>query len=43
MKILPVKAELLHVDGQTDMSKLIVAFRSFSKAPKICGVTKEVL
>ena len=30
----PVEAELFHVDGQTDMKKLIVAFRSFVKAPK---------
>jgi len=36
MKILPVGAELFHAggrtDGQTDMSKLTVAFRSFAKA-----------
>jgi hypothetical protein len=29
MKMLPVTAELFHADGQTDMSKLIVAFRNF--------------
>ena len=29
------EAELLHVDGQTDVTKLIVAFRNFAKAPKI--------
>ena len=38
MKILPVEAQLFHADrrtdGQTDMMKLIVAFRSFAKAPK---------
>jgi hypothetical protein len=39
MKIRPVGAELLNADGrtdgQTDMTKLIVAFRNFSKTPKI--------
>jgi hypothetical protein len=38
MKIRPVGAELFHVDGQTDgqtdMTKLIVAFRKFTNAPK---------
>jgi len=34
MKILPMGAELFHADGQTDMTKLIVAFRNFVKAPK---------
>jgi len=29
MKILPVRAELFHADGQVDMSKLIVAFHNF--------------
>jgi len=33
MTIRPVGAGLFHTDGQTDM-KLIVAFRSFAKAPK---------
>jgi hypothetical protein len=35
-----VEVELFHADGQTDrqkdMKKLIVAFRNFAKAPKIC-------
>ena len=38
MKIRPVGAELLHAEkksGQMDMTKLIVAFRNFVKAPKI--------
>ena len=26
-------AELFHVDGRTDMTKLIVAFRNFANAP----------
>ena len=38
MKILPMEAELFHVDrrtdGQTDTTKLIVAFRNFTNAPK---------
>jgi hypothetical protein len=38
MKIRPVETELFHTDGrtggQTDMMKLIVAFRNFSNAPK---------
>ena len=33
MKILPVGAELYHTDGQTDMTKLIVALRTFANAP----------
>jgi hypothetical protein len=36
MKILPVGAELFHADGQTDMTKLIVAFRKIAKKPKNC-------
>jgi hypothetical protein len=34
MKIRSVGAELFHDDGQSDMTKLIVAFRNFAKAPK---------
>ena len=30
MKIRPVGAELLHVDRQKDMKKLIVVFRKFA-------------
>jgi hypothetical protein len=38
MKIGSVEAEF-HADGQTDMTKLIVAFRNFANAPdKKCGV-----
>ena len=33
MKIRPMGAEF-HADGRTDMKKLVVAFRSFSNAPK---------
>ena len=46
MKILPVRAELFHVDGrtdrqidnQTDMTNLTVIFRNFPKAPKSRGL-----
>jgi hypothetical protein len=34
MKIRPVGAELLNADGQTDITKLIVAFRNFANVPK---------
>ena len=34
LKIRPVGAELFHTDGRTDMTKLIVALRSFAYAPK---------
>ena len=34
MKIRPVGAELFRSDGQTGMTKLIVAFRNFANAPK---------
>ena len=30
----PVGAELLHADGQTDMTKVTVDFRNFANAPK---------
>jgi len=31
MKIRPVGAELFHADGQTDITKLTVAFHNFEK------------
>ena len=34
IKIRPMGAELFHADGQTDMTKLTVAFRNFGNAPK---------
>jgi hypothetical protein len=34
IKIRPVGVELFHADRQEDRTKLIVAFRNFSKAPK---------
>jgi hypothetical protein len=33
MKIRPVGGELFHADGRTDMTKLIVTFHKFAKAP----------
>ena len=45
MKIRPVGAELLHADrrtdGRTDMTKLIVAFLSFTNAPKNCQFIRK--
>jgi len=35
MKIIPVEAEWLHVDRQTDMTKLIGPFLNFGNASKI--------
>jgi len=34
MKIRPVGAELFHLDGQTDRTKLMVVLRSFVNVPK---------
>ena len=34
MKTGPVRAELFHADGQTDVTKLIFAFRNFFERPK---------
>jgi len=34
IKVLPMLATLFHADGQTDMTKLIVASRNFANAPK---------
>jgi hypothetical protein len=34
MTIRAVGGELFHTDGQTDMSKLTIAFRNFANAPK---------
>jgi hypothetical protein len=45
MKIGPVGAELFHAGGrtdeQTDMTKLIVAFRNFANAPENCYQPQE--
>ena len=34
MKIRPVRADLYHADGRTDMTKVLVAFRKFANSPK---------
>jgi hypothetical protein len=34
IKIRPMGGELFHTDGQTDMTKLTVAFRNFVNAPR---------
>jgi hypothetical protein len=34
MKIRSVRAELFQVDGETDITKLIVVFRNVADAPK---------
>jgi len=34
MRICPVGAELLHPDGRTDITKLMVAFRIFANTAK---------
>jgi hypothetical protein len=43
MKIRSVGAQLFHADeqtdGQTDMTKVIFAFRSFVNAPKMVTIT----
>ena len=36
MKVRSVGAELFHADGWTDMTKVIVAFRTSLNAPKVC-------
>jgi len=41
MKIRPVGAELFHADGQTDESKLILAFRNFANSPTQLMVTQH--
>jgi len=34
MKIRPLGAKLFHVDRQTDITKLIIAFRAVANVPK---------
>jgi len=43
MKILSVGAELFHTDRRTDMTKLTVAFRNFSNAPKKKTLTVNLM
>jgi hypothetical protein len=35
MKIRPVEDELFHADRRTNMTKLIIAYSNFAKAPKM--------
>jgi len=42
MKLRPVRAELFHADGQTDITKLIVVFRNFANAPKYGFINEKV-
>jgi hypothetical protein len=35
VELRPVVVALFHADGQTDITKLIDAFRNFANAPKI--------
>jgi len=35
MKIRPAETELFHDDRPTDMTKLIIAYSNFAKAPKM--------
>ena len=41
-KIYPVRAELLHADGQSDMTKLTVAFRNFANVPTKGPTMKKI-
>ena len=40
MKIRPVGAKLFHADGQTDRTRIILAFRNFVTGPKNVPVLK---
>ena len=44
MEIRPVGFELFHAGGRTDwrtdMTKLIIAFRNFANAPKMCSYVR---
>ena len=41
MKIRPVGAGLYHVDGRTDMTELIVAFRNFANEPNMYPIKED--
>ena len=43
IQIRPLRAELVHADGQTDMTKLIVTFRNFANAPKMGAAIPPLL
>jgi hypothetical protein len=42
MKIRPVRAEMFRAGGLTDVSKPVVAFRSFAKAPKSLSASQSL-
>jgi len=42
MKIRPVRAEFFHADGQTDITKLIVAFHNLRKRLKIKPLDRSI-
>jgi len=42
IKLRPMGAEFFHADGQTDMTKPVVAFRNFANSWKMAGVTGVV-
>ena len=42
MQIRPAEAELFHAIGQTDMTKLILAFRNFVKTPPPLPPQKKI-
>jgi hypothetical protein len=42
MKIRSVRAELFRVDGQTGVTRLVVALRKFANPPKIEWYTREL-
>ena len=43
MKIRRVGGELFHADGRTDMTKLILAFRNITNAPKTTVSQQHIL
>jgi hypothetical protein len=40
IEIRPLRAEIFHMDGQTDTMNLIVAIRNFADAPNNCGLIR---
>jgi hypothetical protein len=42
MDFRPMGAEFFHADGQTDITKLIVAFRNFADEPKMLPTRSQI-
>jgi hypothetical protein len=42
MKIRPMEAQLIHANGRTDTTKLIVAFLNYAKGHKNCAALHVV-